>query len=112
MITNLDQLLRQAAETFQDSIALVGRAGLRDDPWSYVRLNQTVEGIAWQLRHDYGFLPGERILICGLTDPQLVAAYFGCFRAGLVVVPLGPHSSADFIDRIAESTEAKALLSK
>lgn len=108
---NLAQLLKQAVESFPARTALVGHTGLRDEVWSYHRLSNTADNIAWQLLEIYRFRPGDRILIHGFNSPQLVACYFGCFTAGLIVVPLDRHSPIDFIVRIAQLTEASALLS-
>ncbi|MCQ8117998.1 AMP-binding protein [Methylomonas rosea] len=110
ILTNLYQLLDQAAAEFPERIALVGRVGLRDDCWTYRRLHQVVERIAGQLVHQQGFRPGACLLLRGQPNPQLVAAYFACFKAGLVVVPLDPHLSIEFITRVAESTQARAVL--
>lgn len=108
--TNLFDLLQRAAVAFPERIALVGRAGLRDDCWSYRRLLQAAERIAGRLVHEYGFAPGTCLLLRGQPNPQLVAAYFACFKAGLIAVPLDPHLSADFVSRVAESTRARAVL--
>lgn len=108
---NLAQLLQQASEKFHDRIALVGHIGLRDDVWTYNRLFDTTNDIASQLLGIYRLQPGDRVLIHGANSPELVASYFGCFTAGLIVVPLDRHSSDDFIARIARLTQAKALLS-
>lgn len=107
---NLYDLLRQATLEFPERIALVGRSGLRDDRWSYRRLSQVADSMAGQLLDDYGFRPGDCLLLRGQPNPQLVAGYFACFKAGLVVVPLDPHLSLEFIQRVAESTQAKAML--
>lgn len=109
-LNNIYDLLKYAAAAFPDRIALVGRIGLRDDCWSYRRLNQVADGIAGQLVYEYGFRPGACLLLRGQPNPQLVAAYFACFKAGLVVVPLDPHLSIDFVTQVAESTQARAVL--
>ena len=45
---------------------------------------------------------------CGSPNcPQWVLAFFGCLRAGLVVVPLDLRSSPDFVERVASKTRPK-----
>lgn len=111
MPENLAGLLYQATEKYPERLALVGHTGLRDDAWTYRRLTNTADKIAWQMLNVYRLNPGERILIHGVNNPQLVANYFACFSAGLIVVPLDRFSSVDFIARIAHLTQAKILLS-
>lgn len=111
MTENLAKLLQQAAEKFPERIALVGHTGLRDDAWTYLKLVSSVDKIAWQLLEIYRLSQGDRILIHGFNSPQLVATYFACYRAGLILVPLDRYSTIDFASRIAQFTDAKALLS-
>lgn len=109
-VTNLFDLLQHAAAAYPERIALVGRVGLRDDCWSYRRLLAVAERIAGRLVREYGFAPGTCLLLRGQPNPQLVAAYFACFKAGLIAVPLDPHLPLEFITRVAESTQARAVL--
>jgi len=108
--TTLAELLAQIAETFGDRPALIKRSGLRDDVWSYARLNRVARHVARQLREDYRLPPGSKVLVQGFNDPQLVAVYLGCLVAGVIIVPLDQHSSPDFIARIAASVEASAFI--
>ncbi|MCQ8105545.1 AMP-binding protein [Methylomonas sp. SURF-2] len=107
---NIYALLQQAAVVFPERIALVERIQLRDERWSYRHLNQVADRMAEQLVYGYDFRPGTCLLLRGRPNPQLVAAYFACFKAGIVVVPIDPHLSIDFITRVAESTQAGAML--
>lgn len=109
-ITTLAELLFQIAENFGERPALIKRSGLRDDVWSYARLNGVARNVARQLREDYRLPPGSLVLVQGFNDPQLVAVYLGCLVAGVIIVPLDQHSSPDFIDRIAASVEASAFI--
>ncbi|MGZ8955184.1 MAG: AMP-binding protein [Methylovulum sp.] len=110
MTATLAHLLSQASSKFHNKAALVGHTGLRDDVWSYGRLEKSANNIAWQLLNVYKLSPGSPILIHGFNSPQLAATYFGCFLAGIIVAPLDRHSAHDFIIRIAKLTNAVALL--
>ena len=111
MTDTVIHLLRKAAEKFSNRAALVGHRGLRDDAWTYLRLLNAVDNVAWRMKEVYRFAPGDRILIQGVNSPQLVASYLGCYAAGLIVVPLDRFSSRDFIAHIIRLTQAKAMIS-
>ena len=48
----------------------------------------------------------------GSNSPALVATLFGAMLARLVVVPVDPGSSPGFLERVAESTDAAAVISE
>lgn len=109
--TTLAEFLQQITACFDDKPALVQRSGLRDELWSYRRLNIAAHNVARQLLEQYALQPGDRILIHGFNGPQWVAVYLGCMIAGVIVVPLDRSSSADFIARVAALVEAAAMIS-
>ncbi|MBS3955169.1 MAG: AMP-binding protein [Methylomicrobium sp.] len=111
MTATLAHLLSQASAKYQNKAALAANWGLRDDLWSYRRLENAAHSVAGQLLDIYGLSPGDAVLIYGINSPQLVASYFGCFISGIVVVPLDQHSARDFILRVAKLTRAVALIS-
>ena len=86
------------------------RAGLREDAWSYKRLDAAAAAVAAHLGEDLGITPGSRIVVWGPNCPELVAAFFGIFRARLVLVPVDPYATPDFVDRVLESTGAATLI--
>ncbi len=107
----LVDLLEHAATLYSDRAALSIQTGLRADTWSYRQLWHAALAVARSLRLDYGIACGERVLLQGPNSPQLVAAYFGCMLAGIVLVPLDPFSSEAFIASVARRTQARAFLS-
>ena len=50
-----------------------------------------------------GLVPGDRVLLCAATSVELVVAYVGALRAGLVVVPANPGYSADELVTLARA---------
>ena len=107
---SLVDLLNQASREYGDRTALTLESGLRPETWSYQRLWRASGAIARHLQDVRGIARGERVLIYAPNTPQLVAAYFGCMRAGIVLVPLDPESPDEFIDRVAIRTRPAAII--
>ena len=61
-----------------------------DETWTYAELRTRAERIARVLVDDLGLVPGNRVLLHGYNDPQLVACWFGILLAGGVVVATMP----------------------
>jgi len=106
----LVDLLDAAAAEHGDRTAVSIRAGLREDTWSYRRLHAVATAVAAHLSEDLAAPPGSRVVVWGPSCPQLVAAYFGVFRAQLVLVPIDPNATPEFVDGVFESTGAVVLL--
>lgn len=84
---SLWRILRDAAARWPDAVAVT--AGGRD--YTYADLADRVERVAAGLRFQ-GLGPGDRVVtVLGNTIDHL-ALLFGCFRAGLVAVPMAPWS--------------------
>jgi long-chain acyl-CoA synthetase len=109
-MNTLVELLEGAAAAYSDRTALSMQAGLRTDNWSYRRLWRAAHAVARHLRHEHRIEPGERVLVQAPNCPQLVAAYFGCMLAGIVLVPLDPFSSEEFMAAVVAKTQARAVL--
>jgi long-chain acyl-CoA synthetase len=109
-VTTLIDLVASAAETFGDQPALVLRAGLRDEVWSYRRLWQASNAIAQHLI-EQGICPGQRVLLWGPNSPRYVAGLLGIMQTGAIAVPFDQASPLDLIERVAVDTESSALIS-
>src|SRR5215203_1931032 len=105
----LPDLLSLSARLHARRPALVMRQGLRDDRWTYGRLQRASDDWA-----DYfesrGLEPGQRVLVQSHGNPTLIAAMFGAFRTGLVLVPLDSQSTMPFIRQVAVDTQASAYI--
>lgn len=106
----LVDLLNTAAERHGDAPALSIHAGLRDRSWDYQGLRRSVGAAARYFRDDLGLPPGTPVVVWAPNSPQLVAAYFGAMMARVVLVPLDPLSTQDFLARVVEKTNAAALI--
>ncbi len=102
----LTALLEESARRYPDNTATVIRAGIRTARLSYAQLEQRAHAFATLVR-DRQVGPGDRVVIWAANQPDWVAAMFGTFLAGAVVVPLDVRSSRDFVERVVGLTGPK-----
>ena len=76
---------------------------------TYQELHEKVQGFAGYLQAQ-PFHKGDRIMIWSASRVNWMIAFLGALLAGLVVVPLDISNREDFFIKIAEATEAKALI--
>ncbi len=81
-----------------------GRPALHSDAerWSYEQLLAQANRIANVLVHDYGLMPGNRLLLRGPNSPMLAAAWLACLRAGGIAVTTMPMLRAKELREIAD----------
>ncbi len=87
----------------------VQRRGLRYVRWSYQQLVRTARRTARELE-SRGIAKGDRLLLCGESSPEWVAAFWGCLLRGAVVVPLDKDSTEDFVLAVQQQTDAKLIV--
>lgn len=96
--TPLRALLRQAQERPQGTAFF-----FHDEMWTYRRLADDSERIACGLAAN-DVRPGDRVVLHLLNRPELVVAYFACFRLGAIATPLRPAFTfselADLLKRL------------
>ena len=107
--STLPEILDLSARLYPRRLALAMRQGLRDDRWTYARLHKTSCDWASFLQ-SRGLRAGDRLLLQSSSSPSLIAAMFGAFRAGVVLVPLDAQCTASFIAQVAVDTHARGLL--
>jgi long-chain acyl-CoA synthetase len=104
---NLAGLLRRTASEVPDKPALVPASG--GPPLTYAELDAAADDIARGLA-GRGVRPGDRVAIGMPNVPRFAPAYFGCLRAGAVVVPLNVMFTAAETTRILQDCEARIAL--
>lgn len=102
----LVELLGDAVRRFGPRTALSITPGFRPQRWTYQRL-WDFAGRAAGLLRQRGLRKGDRALIWAPNCPEWVVAFFGCLRAGVVLVPLDIRSAPDFVARVVAQTEPK-----
>ena len=59
---------------------------------------------------DTGLVPGDRVAIHLANGIDIVAAYYACFKAGLIAVPINTRLKAPEIDYVLRHSEARAYI--
>jgi thioester reductase-like protein len=84
--------------------------------YSYESFLQRTKVIAGHLRKQHGFKSQDRLLLAYPPGLEMICAFFGCVRAGLIPVPVYPPSSRDFqsslykMVHIAKDCQASGIL--
>ncbi len=66
------------------------------ESYTYASFLLRAEAIAGHLLRDGNFAAGDRLLLAYPAGLEMICAFFGCVRAGLVPVPVYPPSSRGF----------------
>ncbi len=110
MEMTINQLFADSARRFAERIVFIEPVeGEGIASTTYQELQERVQKFAGYLQ-EQGYKKGERVMIWCASRTGWMVAYLGALLAGLVVVPLDINTREDFLVRIAETTEAKALI--
>jgi long-chain acyl-CoA synthetase len=107
-LRNLTDLLAAWAEQTPEVVA-VREAGVEPVELTWAELDRRVAATSAGLS-SAGLVAGQRVLIALPNSLRFVIDYLACLRAGLVVVPIDPESTADERSRLAERTGARLVL--
>ncbi len=100
-MNTLVELLEQSARRYPERLALTMRAGVRTTRYSYAALHERAGRYA-ALFAASGLHKGDRVIAWAPNQPEWVAAMFGVFIAGGVLVPLDVRSSPEFVARVID----------
>ena len=98
--------LRDAAERHGPRDALLIKPAFRYIRWTYTRLWEDSGRVATLLQRR-GLNKGDQAILWGPNSPHWVLAFFGCLRAGVVLIPLDLRSAPDYVSRVISRTEPK-----
>src|SRR6202451_3880957 len=113
----LDRLDRLADE--HPNKVLYSYLDVNGDPsetHTYASFLRRAQAIAGHLRTDGRFAAGDRVLLAYPPGLEMICAFFGCVRAGLIPVPVYPPSSRGFqsalykMVHIAKDCQAAGIL--
>jgi long-chain acyl-CoA synthetase len=108
----IGSFVETAVRRFRQRPALLYRPLYRTESWTYARLWEESGRVIRRLR-EQGLERGDRVVIWAPNSPWWVAAYCGCLRLGLILVPLDMRSTPAFIERVVAQTAPKlAILSR
>jgi len=102
----VDGLVRRAAGLAPDKAALVSPAGAL----TWAQLEAAVEATAAGLLA-LGLQAGDRVAVQLANTLDFPTVYFGVLRAGLVVVPVNPDSTAREVEHLVGDSGARVLVS-
>src|SRR5579862_3968597 len=86
------------------------------EAYTYASFIHRTEAIAGYLWKEGRFAPGDRLLLAYPPGLEMICAFFGCVRAGLIPVPVYPPSSRGFqsalykMVHIAKDCQAAGIL--
>src|SRR5216684_7626716 len=86
------------------------------ESYTYASFLQRVEAIAGPLWKEHRFVAEDRLLLAFPPGLEMICAFFGCVRAGLIPVPVYPPSSHGFqgalykMVHIAKDCQAAGIL--
>ena len=98
--------LRGAVEKYGPRDALLFKPAFRYLRWTYSRLWDESGQVATLLQHR-GLAKGDQVILWGPNSPHWVLIFFGCLRAGVIVVPLDLRSAPDYVARVVSRTDLK-----
>jgi thioester reductase-like protein len=86
------------------------------ESYSYASFLHRTKAIAGHLRREHRFQPEDRLLLAYPPGLEMICAFFGCVRAGLIPVPVYPPGSRGFqsalykMVHIAKDCQASGIL--
>lgn len=103
-MNTLVELLENSVKDNADRTAVTMRVGVRTTRYTYASLERKAHAFA-RFAAQHGVSKGDRVVLWAPNQPDWVAAMFGTFIAGGVLVPLDVRSSRDFVERVVSQTE-------
>ena len=86
------------------------------ESYSYASFLERTKAIAGHLKNNHHFAPEDRLLLAYPPGLEMICAFFGCVRAGLIPVPVYPPGSRGFqsalykMVHIAKDCQAAGIL--
>jgi long-chain acyl-CoA synthetase len=109
---NLGEFLGSSADVHRDRVAFEIQRGLRRDRLTFREAHDRGLRLAAYFR-DRGLRKGDRVALFAPNMPETVTAFYGCWLAGLVVVPIDVRMAEVKIRDVLALTEPRrALVSK
>ena len=105
----LVDFLRMAVERHASRDALLIKPVFRYLRWSYSRLWEESGKVATLLQ-SRGLTKGDQVVLWGPNSPHWVLIFFGCVRAGVIVIPLDLRSAPDYVERVISRTDPETGL--
>ena len=98
--------LHEATTQHGSRDALLIKPAFRYIRWSYDQLWEDSGRVATLIQRR-GLVKGDQAILWGPNSPHWVLAFFGCLRAGVVLIPLDLRSALDYVARVISRTDPK-----
>lgn len=108
MFENIPGFLSTIAAKYPTRYALYIRRFLRTTRFTFKEMEELSLKIASFLLVS-GLKQGDCVLVWAPNMPEWVLAFFGCLSAGIVVVPVGVHSTKEVVEKYIKQTKPKVL---
>src|SRR5690606_37983775 len=96
-------IARHAAERGEHPALIEGERQL-----NYREMNAAADRVAFTLQQA-GIRPGQAIAICALNSINYALLFIGALRAGIVVAPLAPSSTAESLRGMIRDADAQLV---
>jgi long-chain acyl-CoA synthetase len=83
--------------------------GFRSHHYRYDEVASQARAFAARLA-EAGFAKQDKVILYGENRPEWIIALWGCLLAGMIAVPIDYRSSPEFVARIDQIVEARAIL--
>ncbi len=108
-------MARRTLIDFFDDLSRTDREFLSYDDgyrtWSYTYRTTTERARAFAAAlHAAGITKGQHVVIWSENRPEWIMALWGCLLQGVVVVPIDYRASTEFLQRVADIVDARAIL--
>jgi len=90
--------------------AFIEQTGFRSKKTTYGEIADGAFRIAYAFQQ-LGIQPGDRIIIWGENSARWAMTFYACLLTRIVAVPLDASFSAEFVNKIAATTEARLICS-
>src|SRR5262245_35574911 len=104
-MTSLVDRLRQLRRADPEAVLAIAH----DRSWTRAEIDDRSTWAAARLL-DAGLAPGDRVAIHLANCIDIVAAYYACFKAGLIAVPINTRLKAPEIEYVIRHSEARAYI--
>src|ERR1700751_4954877 len=94
LLDHLNRLAGEMPSQIVYSFLYLNREPTQSYP--YASFQHGTKAIAAHLRKEHRFKPGDPLLLAYPPGLEMICAFFGCVRAGLIPVPVYPPSSRGF----------------
>ena len=88
---------------------LIHDDGFRSHHYRYNEVAAKAQSFAGRLR-EAGFVKDDKLILYGENRPEWIIAVWGALLEGVIVVPIDYRSSSEFVQRVDQIVEARAIL--